>query len=112
MNQTLFALGGLLAGIIGTLVGVIATGFLREAGKDLYGVVKERFNPPPPEDVFVDVWFDAPKDVQGRCVWANEDSVYRKKDDGYVFYPHPSNGGRCYRKSGDIKSFLMIKPDS
>lgn len=104
-----------LWGLLVAVIGMVATGFLREAGKELWAVLKKRWFPPPsppPEDVQVDLRFEPTMYKQGDCLWARHESVARYKGEGYTFYPHPSNGGRCVRGYDRGQSFLMVKPNA
>lgn len=100
-----------LWGILIAAIGIVLTGFLREAGRELWHAIKRRLNPPTPDDVLVDLRFEPPKGMQSNCVWTRGESVSRRLENGYKFYPHPSNGGKCVRGQGPEKSYLMVKPD-
>ena len=103
-----FLWGVAVAGVV-----MVATGFLREAGKDLWIALKKRYFPPPPpplEPVQVDLRFKPTIYAEHDCLWARHENVARYKSEGYTFYPHPSNGGRVVRGYDREASFLMVKP--
>jgi hypothetical protein len=94
-------------------VGIVATGFLREAGKELWAAMKRRYfppPPPPPKPVQVDLRFKPIMFEEHDCVWARHENVSRLESEGYTFYPHPSNGGNVVRGYDREASFLMVKP--
>ncbi len=102
-----------LWGLAIATVGIIATGFLREAGKELWVALKRRYfppAPPPPEPVQVDLRFKPTEFEEHDCVWARHESVSRLASEGYTFYSHPLNGGKVVRGYGREASFLMVKP--
>ena len=93
-----FVWGLLVAGLA-----AIASGFLSEAGKYLWQKVK----PEPPKDVQVDLTFEPELYTGSDCRWVNEESLSRYEKD-HFYYPHPSNGARCYRKDTQRLSYLMV----
>ncbi|RMD85737.1 MAG: hypothetical protein D6815_01195 [Candidatus Dadabacteria bacterium] len=103
-------------GLVVGAAGIVVTGFFRELGKDLYGAVKRKLLPLPPEDVQVAAGFEPDLYEPGGCSWINSLKALDKEQDGYSYYPHPSNGGRCYRKPNpgrdESVEYLMIKPDA
>lgn len=104
-----------LWGLVVASVAIVATGFLREAGKELWGALKKRFFPPPapePEPVQVDRTFQPTLYTGADCIWSRHESVSRRVAEGYTFYPHPSNGGKVVQGYGREQSFLMVKPNA
>ena len=97
-----FIWGLLVAGIT-----IIISGFLSEAGKDLWLLVK----PKSAEDVYVDLTFQPTMYKSEDCLWSNEESLSRYETD-HFYYKHPSNGGKCYRKDSQRRSYLMVKNGS
>lgn len=95
------------------VVGMVATGFMREAGKELWAFLKKKYfplPPPPPEPVQVDLQFEPTLYAGSDCLWARHESVSRREAEGYTFYPHPSTGGKVVRGYGREAAFLMVKP--
>ncbi len=114
MNWLPNDLPSFLWGMLVALAGLIASGFLKEAGKDFWVHLKKKLfppPPPPPEDVQVDLRFEPTMYKPRDCLWARHESVSRYQAEGYTFYPHPSNGGRCIRGYGREQSYLMVKPN-
>ena len=104
-----------LWGVVVAAAGLIATGFLREAGKELWVRLKSRYFPepaPPPEPVQVDRDFRPTLYRPEDCVWVRHESISRYEGEGYTYYPHPQNGAKCVRGYGRESSFLMVKPNS
>jgi len=102
-----------LWGLAVAVVGMVATGFLREAGKELWVTLKRRYfppPPPPPEQVQVDLGFKPTIYAEQDCLWARHENMSRYESEGYTFYPHPSNGGKVVRGYGREASFLIVKP--
>lgn len=95
--------------------GLIATGFFREVGKELWVRLKNKYFPepaPPPEPVQVDQSFRPTLYRQEDCVWARHERVSQLEGDGYTYYPHPKNGAKCVRGYEREASFLMVKPNA
>lgn len=104
-----------LWGLVLAVIGMVATGFLREAGKELWALVKKKYfpHPPlPPEPVQVDLQFQPTLYAGSDCVWSRHESVSRREAEGYTFYPHPSTGGKVVRGYGREASYLMVKPNA
>lgn len=97
------------------IVGMVATGFLREVGKELWGVFKKKYfpaSPPPPDPIQVDLRFKPTTYAEKDCIWARHESVSRYESEGYTYYPHPYFGGKVVRGYDREASFLMVKPDA
>jgi hypothetical protein len=104
-----------LWGVAVAVPGLIATGFFREAGKELWIRFRNRYFPepsPPPEPVQVDQSFQPTQYRSEDCVWARHESVSRLEGEGYTYYLHPKNGAKCVRGYGQESSFLMVKPNA
>lgn len=97
-------------GLIIAALAIIGTGFLREMGKELWFAFKRRINPPPPEPILVDLRFEAKLYQPGETIWVKKESLYRFEEQGYLYYPHPKSGGKCYRETGGTQEYLMVKP--
>lgn len=82
---------------------IILNGFFSEAGKDLW----QKFKPKPPKDILVDLRFEPTLYKPDNCRWVNEESLSRYETE-WFYYPHPSNGGKCYRQDSQRKSYLMV----
>jgi|GEM_PF-2677115 len=102
-------------GFVVAAAAITATGFFREAGKELYGKLKSIIFPEPalpPEPVQVDMSFRPTLYKQEDCTWVRHESISRKEGEGCTYYPHPSNGGKCVRGSEQEQSVLMVKPNA
>ena len=101
-------------GLVLGAAGLFLTGVFQEAGKDAWSLVKRTVRPPPPEPVKVDAKFAPTLYAPGDCAWVPEGKCYNREAEGGTYYPHPSNGGKCFRQinggSGLRKEFLMVKP--
>lgn len=108
--------GSFVFGVVLGAAGMLATGFLRAAGSDLYQYLKKRINPPPLEPVKVGSHFDPVLYEPGSCAWVREEKVDDYEHDKYTFYPHPKSGAKCFREAwvGPQKriEFLMVRPDA
>ena len=97
-------------------LGAFFTGFLRKLGEDVYRTVKSKLFPEPPEPVRVDKSFKPSAFDPSKCVWVREGKVSKYEVQNYSFYPHPKNGGKCFRVTGDGSSttneYLMVAPDA
>lgn len=88
---------------------------LREAGKELWGILKNKLKPPakpPPEPVQVDDRFRPIIYSEEDCRWVRHESLSRYEQNGYFYYPHPSNGGKVVRGYGREASYLMVNPNA
>ena len=115
MNLLPSDLPSFLWGVAVAAVGLIGTGFFREAGKELWVRLRNRYFPepaPPPEPIQVDQSFRPTRYRPEDCVWARHESVSRYEGDGYTYYPHPKNGAKCVRGYGPESSFLMVKQNA
>jgi len=108
-----------LWGLVVGATAFIVSGFLREAGKDLYLALKHRLFPlspapeppkPPREPILVDMAFKPTLYAPGDCAWARRDTIYRKESDGYTYYLQPPSGAKVVRGTGQDESYLMVKP--
>lgn len=95
-------------GVLAGLIGSIATGFFKGAGKKLWELVEAKIWPPPPEDVLVGPVFDPDPAIYDpdQCKWSALNRVSERLLEGWTFYPHASNGGRCVRND----TILMVMP--
>ena len=104
-----FAWGALVGG-----VAAFATGFLKKAGEQAFGLLSNKLNPKTPEPVQVDGKFVPTRFVPGECAWVNEVQLYDFEADGYTYYPHPKSNARCFRMTSDgrnpLKEFLVVQP--
>lgn len=94
-------------GIVSAGLVLVAGGFFREAGKDLWLWIK----PKKAADILVDEAFNGELYDTANCLWVREESLSRYEKT-YFFYPHPNNGGRCCRKQGKTPTYLMVKNGS
>lgn len=99
----------LLAGAALTAIGMVASGFLRQAGKELYLKCKNKWFPPPPDPVLVDFAFKATGYAPEALIWARQDSLYRKEADGCTYYLDPASR-KIMRNNGQQMEFLMVRP--
>jgi hypothetical protein len=105
-----FVWGLVLAAIV-----MVSTGFLREAGKELWTLLKKKYFPSPapePEPVQVDLQFKPTLYAGNDCLWSRHESVSRRVGEGFTFYPHPTTGGKIVRGYGRETSYLMVKPNA
>ena len=88
--------------------------FIKAAGKDAWGWVKNKANPTEPDPIKVGGKFVPKTFPPGECAWVGQDKVYNYEEKDYFYYPHPKNGAKCYREtySGHIKKieWLLVKP--
>lgn len=112
MNWLPHDLPSFLWGLAVAVVGVIASGFLREAGKELWSALKIRIAPPPPEPMQVDMRFKPTLYAESDCLWVRHESLSRYKAEGYKYYRHPPNGAKVVRGYGQEATFLLVKPNA
>ena len=115
MNWLPKDLPSFLWGLVIAVIAIVATGFLREAGKELWSTLKKKLFPPPTpetEPVQVDAKFQPTLYAKSDCLWSRHESVSRFESEGYTYYPHPKNGAKCVRGYGQELSFLMVKPNA
>jgi hypothetical protein len=104
-----FVWGAVVGGAVAFL-----TGFLQKAGEETFSALSRKINPGPPDPVQVDGKFSPTKFAPVDCAWVLEVKLYEYEQRGYTYYPHPKNGGRCFRVTSDghrpIKEFLVVQP--
>lgn len=101
-------------GFIVAAVAILASGFLKAAGADLYTWLKNKISPPPIEPILVERNFQAICEEDTSFSWVSEDKAFRLESEGYSFYLHPEANAKCYRlvRSGSgtqTKEWLMKK---
>ena len=95
-------------------------GFLGEAGKDLWAIVKPKIWPGNPEPKKVSRKFVAKDYPQDSCVWARDEEALDDKlsvrlDEGYSYYLDPASGSRVFRvvyltTDQEVVEYLLVKP--
>jgi len=105
-----------LLGLVLIAAGLMFHGFFKEVGKDIWGYLKSKFNPPDPDPIKVDGSFDSKQPTPSNRAWVNESKLYDFESRGYTYYPHPKNQAKCFRETGAGNNryieFLMVKPDA
>lgn len=106
-----FAWGAVVAGS-----GILASGFFKKVGEDIYAWLKQKVRPTPPEPMQIEAQFQPTLYAPGDCVWVAEEKLYKYQDKQYTHYPHPKTGGHVYRIASPgpppRKEFLLAKPNA
>ncbi len=93
---------------------IFSSGFLKKAGEHAFSYLTKRLNPLQPEPVQVDGQFTPSQFAPHQCSWVNAVGVYDYEAKGFIYYPHPKTGGKCFRVIADgsqpLKQFLVVQP--
>lgn len=107
---------GFVWGLVTGAALVVFSGFGTEAGKDLYQLVKRRFDNSPPEPQEVGQSFSPTLYKKQHCAWIPEFNTPGKESQGWKYYPHHTTQGKCYRKAKHndtiVREYLMMTPDA
>lgn len=98
-----------LFGVITGAVAMLAVGFFREAGKDLYSFFKKKKYPGKPEPKLVDSQF-VPDDSAGSDLhWVSEAKMYAFEKKGYMVYEDSSGHQYFHVNAAKAREFLMVR---
>ena len=109
-----------IAGALATAMVMVLTGFLGQAGKDLWAIVKPKIWSGNPEPKKVSRKFVAQDYPQDSCVWARDEKEQDGKlnvrlDEGYSHYLDSASGSRVFRvinltTGQEVVEYLLVKP--
>lgn len=102
-------------GLVLGIAGAISVGALREAGKDLYRVVKNRAIPEERDPVQVRFNFCPDGYTHDDLIWVNEIEADLRVSEGYRYFIGPNDRAKRFHISDPTlpnskRVFLMIRP--